>query len=232
MTRLRVAIADDHPVLLAGIRSLLGAMPDLELVGEATTGGAALQLVRAQRPDVTVLDISMPGMSGIDLARHLALDCPAVRLLALTAHEDRAFLHAMLAAGACGYLLKRSAAEELVRAIRAVAAGGVFLDPAIAGLALAGPGPPGRPDGAAAGLSLREADVLRHTAQGLSNKEIAYRLEISTKTVETYKARATEKLGLRSRADIVRFGAGQGWLQASDMEDPVPQRQPTGSAGG
>ena len=217
MTRLRVALADDHPIVLAGVKALLEATPDMELVGEAVTGVAALALVLETRPDVAVLDISMPGMSGIELARRLTAECPDVRLLALTAHEDRAYLHQMLAAGARGYLLKRSAADELARAVRAVATGGTYLDPAIAGLALAD-APSTMPGERGPGLSPREEDVLRHTARGLSNKEIAWRLELSTKTVETYKARATEKLGLRTRSDIVRFGAGQGWLQ--DLGSP------------
>lgn len=213
MTRLRVALADDHPVVLAGVKSLLQATPDMDVVGEATAGLAALDMIRTTSPDVAVIDIAMPDLTGIELARRLARDCPVVRLLALTVHEDQAYLQQMLAAGARGYLLKRSAAEELVRAVRAVAAGGLFLDPAIAGKALATPAEPGLPY-TPAGLSPREEDVLRHTAQGLSNKEIATRLEISTKTVETYKARALEKLALRTRSDIVRYGASRGWLEA------------------
>jgi len=214
MRRLRVALADDHPIVLAGIRALLGGTPDLEVVGHATDGLAALELVRATVPDVAVIDISMPGLNGIELAKRVARDCPVVRLVALTVHEDGAYLQQMLAAGARGYLLKRSAAEELARAIRAVAAGGVFLDPAVAGKALASPATTAGPDPVAV-LSPREEDVLRHTAQGLSNKEIGSRLEISTKTVETYKARAVEKLGLLSRSDIVRYAARRGWLDGA-----------------
>ena len=135
MTRLRLALADDHPVVLAGVKSLLQATPDMDVVGEAVTGLAALDMIRTTNPDVAVIDISMPDLTGIELARILARDCPAVRLLALTVHEDQAYLQQMLSAGARGYLLKRSAADELVRAVRAVAAGGLFLDPAIAGKA-------------------------------------------------------------------------------------------------
>ncbi len=211
MTPLRVALADDHPVVLAGIQSMLSQTSDLELVGQAANGLAALELIRATLPDVAVVDISMPDLTGIELARRVARDCPTVRLVALTVHEDQAYLQQMLAAGARGYLLKRSAADELARAIRAVAAGGLFLDPAIASKALAAPAhvehllP-------AAQLSPREEDVLRFTALGLSNKEVGSQLNISTKTVETYKARAAEKLALRSRSDIVRYAARRGWL--------------------
>lgn len=211
MRRLRIALADDHPIVLAGIRSLLQDTPDLEVVGHATDGLAALRLMIETNPDVAVIDISMPELNGIELAKCVARDCPAVRLVALTVHEDQAYLQQMLAAGARGYLLKRSAANELVRAVRAVATGGLFLDPAIAGKALDGLITQGVPEPGTA-LSPREEDVLRHTAQGLSNKEIGSRLEISTKTVETYKTRAVEKLALRSRSEIVRYAARRGWL--------------------
>jgi DNA-binding NarL/FixJ family response regulator len=215
MSHIRVALADDHPVVLAGVRALLQAATDITLVGEATTGSAALHMIRDLAPDVAVIDISLPELNGLDLARRLAEACPAVKLLALTVHEDRAYVQPLLQAGARGYLLKRSAAEDLVRAIRAVAAGGVYLDPAVADKALPDPA---RANGSTAAqdgeeLSQREGEVLRLTAQGFSNKEIAARLDVSVKTVETYKARASEKLGLRTRADIVRYGAARGWLE-------------------
>ena len=213
MTTTRVVLADDHPVVLAGIKALLQAAPDIELVGEATTGAAALQLTIRTAPDVGVIDISMPGLNGIDLARRVAEECPDVKLLVLTVHEDRAYVQQLLQAGVRGYLLKRSAAEDLLRAIRAIAEGGVYLDPAVADKATVDPvrksssAAPRRAE-----LSQREADVLRLTALGFSNKEIAARIDVSVKTVETYKARAADKLGLRTRADIVRYGAAQGWL--------------------
>lgn len=221
MNPIRVALADDHPVVLAGIKALLKADPALTLVGEATTGSAALSTICAQSPDVAVIDISMPDLNGLDLAKRLAEECPDVKLLALTVHEDRAYVQPLLQAGVRGYLLKRSAAEDLVRAIRAVAEGGVYLDPAVADKAIAdltrrGSTSRGMPEGEE--LSPREGEVLRLTAQGFSNKEIAARLEVSVKTVETYKARAAEKRGLRTRADIVRFGASQGWLD--DLDGP------------
>lgn len=216
MTQIRVALADDHPIVLAGVRALLQEAPEIDLVGEATTGEEALQLVHDRLPDVAVIDISMPGLSGIDLARRLSISYPQVKLIALTVHENRAYVQPLLQAGARGYVLKRSAAEDLVRAIRAVAAGGIYLDPAVADRALSDVTRGGRVDPDQAGdpetLSQREGEVLRLTAQGYSNKEIASRLSVSIKTVETYKARASEKLGLRTRADIVRYGASQGWL--------------------
>ena len=214
MTQTRVALADDHPVVLAGIKALLQSAPEMELVGEATPGASALRLIKEASPDVGVIDISMPDLNGIDLARRVAETCPEVKLLALTVHEDRAYVQQLLQAGVRGYLLKRSAADDLVRAIRAVMAGGIYLDPAVADKALPGGSgrPTGLPNSGLVELSGREADVLRLTAQGLSNKEIGGRLEVSVKTVETYKARGAEKLGLRTRADIVRYGASRGWL--------------------
>jgi DNA-binding NarL/FixJ family response regulator len=212
MTVIRVALVDDHPVVLAGITALLRAAPEITLVGEATSGEAGLRLIAETVPDVAVIDVSLPDLNGLDLARRLAERCPAVRVLALTVHEDRAYVQPLLQAGARGYLLKRSAAEDLLRAIRAIAAGGIYLDPAVADKALpgAGAGGAGSPDGEI--LSQREQDVLRLTAQGFTNKEIARHLDVSVKTVETYKARGAEKLGLRTRAEIVRYGALHGWL--------------------
>lgn len=214
MSTIRVVLADDHPVVLAGVKALLQAAPEIALVGEATTGDAALSMIAEQLPDVAVIDISLPEMNGLELARRAADLCPAVKLLALTVHEDRAYIQPLLQAGARGYLLKRSAADELIRAIRAIAAGGIYLDPAIADKALASPEASGAETGSGNEdeLSQREGEVLRLTAQGFSNKEIAGRLEVSVKTVETYKARASEKLGLRTRAEIVRYGVAHGWL--------------------
>lgn len=216
MNEIRVTLADDHSVVLAGIKTLLQEAPEITLVGEAATGSAALQMIRDHLPDVAVIDISMPGLNGIELATQVAKSCPQVKLLALTVHEDRAYVQPLLKAGARGYLLKRSAAEDLVRAIRAIASGGMYLDPAIADRAISDTARGSRSDsdrsGSTESLSQREDEVLRLTAQGYSNKEIAVRLDVSNKTVETYKARAAEKLGLRTRADIVRYGASHGWL--------------------
>ncbi len=215
MNQIRVALVDDHPVVLAGIKALLQAAPEISLVGEATTAAQALRIICETEPDVAVIDISLPDLNGTELARRLANTCPNVRLLALTVHEDRAYVQPLLQAGARGYLLKRSAAEDLVRAIRAVAAGGVYLDPAVADKALSDIARRGEAGSGNEGgdLSQRETEVLQLTAQGFSNKEIAARLDVSVKTVETYKSRAAEKLGLRTRADIVRYGVAHGWLE-------------------
>ncbi|WP_083218938.1 response regulator transcription factor [Bradyrhizobium icense] len=213
MVSIRVVLADDHPVVLAGMKALLDGMEDITVVGEATTGPGVLKILRETGPDIAVLDISLPEINGLKLAEMIAVDFTEVKILALTVHEDRAYVRPMLKAGAKGYLLKRSAADELVRAIRAIAGGGVYLDPAIAETVI-----PSAPADHAPGssqlveLSQRETEVLQMISRGLSNKEIAGRLDISVKTVETHKARALEKTGLRTRADIVRYGVAHRWL--------------------
>jgi DNA-binding NarL/FixJ family response regulator len=210
----RILMVDDHPIVLAGLKALVGADPDFAIVGEARDGRTALRLARQLVPDVVVMDISLPEMNGIELAAALRAERPECRILVLTVHEERAYLRQLVELGVGGYLLKRSAADELSRAIHAVAAGGMYLDPAIAGKVV---GRLARGSGHQAGqqaeLSERETDVLRLVAGGHSNKAIASRLNISVKTVETYKARAMEKLGFRSRVDVVRYAADQGWLR-------------------
>jgi len=211
MTTIRVGLADDHPVVLAGVKALIQAAPEMELCGEAADGAAALAMIEGNSPDVAVLDLSLPGMSGLEVATRARAAHPQVKILVLTVHEDRAYLQKLLDVGVRGYLLKRSAAEELVRAIRAVFAGGLYIDPAIASKLLGDSGG-GRAAARTDDLSGREEDVLKQASQGFSNKEIAAHLDLSIKTVETYKARAAEKLNLRSRADIVRYGVERGWL--------------------
>ena len=181
------------------------------LVGQATNGTTALELLADTRPDVAVFDISMPDIGGNQLTRSALESRPSLRVLILTVHEDRAYVRQMLAAGAAGYLLKRSAADNLPRAIRGVASGGLYVDPAIANQVFIPVS--SAPGDSSADLSDREEAVLRMTARGYSNKEIAARFTLSVKTVETYRARATEKLGLRTRAEIVRHAAARGWLR-------------------
>ena len=213
MAKLRVFLADDHAVVREGLKALVNAQPAMAVVGEAADGLTACAQVALLAPDVVVMDVSMPGLSGSQATARLRLECPAVRVLALTVHEDKGYLRQLLAAGAAGYVLKRAAPEELIQAIRAVAAGGVYLDPGMAGKVLGGFVRQAAAAGVGAELSEREAEVARQTAAGHSNKEVAARLDLSVKTVETYRARAMEKLGLRGRADLVRYAVQQGWLQ-------------------
>jgi DNA-binding NarL/FixJ family response regulator len=212
MSSIRVMLADDHPVVLAGMKALLDGIGDITVVGEAMTGPDALRVFREADPDIAVLDISLPEINGLKLAEIAATDFPKIKVLALTVHEDRAYVQPMMRTGARGYLLKRSAADELVRAIRAIASGGLYLDPAVAEMVV--PPPPDQATGRAqlGELSQRETEVLQMISRGLSNKEISGRLDISMKTVETHKARAIEKLGLRTRAEIVRYGVAHRWL--------------------
>ncbi len=214
--KIRVVLADDHPIVLAGLRNLIEAESGLDLVGEATNGRAALTTIRDKKPDVAVVDISMPEINGIELAKRLADECPDVRVLVLTLYEERSFVMRALSAGVKGYVLKRSAAENLVHAIRAVTQGELYIDPSLTDeIRHSLPkGEDTRPqDGDARDLTEREASVIKFLARGLTIKEIAARLELSAKTVDTYKARASEKLHLKSRADIVRFASAQGWLE-------------------
>lgn len=206
MNKLRIFLADDHPIVRQGIRSLIETQGDMTVVGEAADGQAALDAIVQRRPDIALLDISLPGMSGIELAQRLKEELPQVKTLALTLHEGSTFLRQFMQAGGSGYVLKRSLTDELLRAIRTVAAGGIFVDPALVMQ------PRKKSSGGTTELSEREEEVLRLIAEGHTNQEIALRFDLSAKTVETYKTRSLTKLGLKTRADIVRHAIREGWL--------------------
>lgn len=212
---IRVVLADDHPIVREGLRQLVNAQPDMRVVGEAGDGAAACKAARELQPDVLVMDLSMPVLDGAQATEQVRRDCPDVRVLALTVHEERVYLTQLLRAGASGFVLKRAAASELVRAVRVVAAREIYIDPSIAGRLVDGYLESAPVDGEQPrqALSDRERDVLVRVATGFSNKEIAAELGLSIKTVESYKARASEKLGLKTRVDIVRYAAKQGWLE-------------------
>ncbi len=215
MTKLRVFLADDHPMIRAGLRSLINSDPEMTVVGEATNGIDAVRQVSEVNPDVLVLDISMPKLTGTEVAAQLKQSCPHVKILALSVHEDRTYIREMLTAGASGYVLKRAASEELQRALWVVASGGFYVDPSVSGelvKTLVYP-EPGQPSSST--LSEREEKVLHLVADGYSTKEIAAFLHISVKTVETYRARGMEKLQLSSRVDIVSHAKTAGWFQKS-----------------
>ena len=214
--KIRVALADDHPIVLAGLSNLIEAETDLDLIGHATSGNSALKMIRDKLPDIAIVDISMPDLSGIALAQRLVEECPSVRILILTVYEERSFVMQALAAGVRGYVLKRSAAENLIHAIRAVKLGELYIDPSLTNElreSVATKADKPAQAGEASRLTEREANVLKYSARGLMTKEIAARLDLSAKTVETYKSRATEKLHLKTRAEIVRFASAQGWLE-------------------
>ena len=218
--KIRIVLVDDHAVLRAGLTALLNAEADMEVVGEAGDGAASLGVVADQRPDVILLDLNMPQMSGLEALTQLRQVAPQSRILVLTMHDDQTYLRQVLAQGGAGYVLKQAADSELLTAIRTVYHGGAFLHPAHA-QALLSPdttttGPQATTNGDLALLSEREVEVLKLIALGHSNKEIAEMLYLSVKTVETYKARIMEKLDLNSRASLVRFALNQGLLTADE----------------
>jgi DNA-binding NarL/FixJ family response regulator len=213
MVTLRVLLADDHAVVREGLKALINAEDGLEVVGEAADGLEAVAMADALDPDIAVVDVSMPGLTGDKVASRLREHHPNRKVIALTVHEDRGYLRQLLAAGAAGYVLKRAASSELIQAIRAVAGGGTYVDPALAGSIVdTFVRPVGASAAAQADLSEREAEVVRLIARGYSNKEIAARLGLSVKTIETYKTRSMEKLRTRSRVELVQYAARRGWL--------------------
>jgi DNA-binding NarL/FixJ family response regulator len=208
-------VADDHAVLRDGLKALVNSQPDMEVVGEAHNGRMASEKTLELRPDVTIMDVSMPELNGIQATQIVKRECPETKVLALTAYKDKGYLDQLLKVGASGYVLKLSAAEELIQAIRAVAAGEVYLDREISNRITASYV---RSQSHCASvrqkdLTNREEEVLRLIAQGYSNKEIGSQLNISVKTVESHKANLMEKLELTSRTEIVRYAVRQGWLQ-------------------
>jgi DNA-binding NarL/FixJ family response regulator len=211
---LRILLADDHAIVRQGLRLLIDGQPDMTVIGEAADGDAAVAQAQALQPDVVLMDISMPGTSGLAATRTLKQRQPGLVVLVLTRHEEDTYLQQLLRAGASGYVLKQSPPPQLLQAIRAVASGGIYLDPAITARVADGlldAGQHGRRAPAAA-ISDRESEVLRLVAVGHSNKEIADRLTISVKTVEVHKANAMRKLGLSGRVDLIRYSVLQGWL--------------------
>jgi two-component system response regulator NreC len=215
MDKLRVFLADDHAVLREGLRMLVNAQADMEVVGEAADGRAAVERVKELLPDVAVLDVSMPELNGLQATARIKQCCPAAKILTLTRHTDDGYLQLLLKAGVSGYVLKQSTSSVLLTAIRAVARGQTFLDPAVTSKVVGSYVAKAAGKGAGAQIepSEREREVLRMIAQGYSNKEIAAQLDLSVKTVEVHKANVMRKLGMRSRIDIVRYAILQGWLQ-------------------
>lgn len=215
--KIRIVLVDDHAVLRAGLTALLNAEADMAVVGEAGDGAASLHVVADRQPDVVLLDINMPTMSGLEALSALRKVAPQSRVLILTMHDDQTYLRQALAQGAAGYVLKQAADSELLTAIRTVYHGGAFLHPSHA-QALLSPSAPATGQSSASDdlsiLSERELEVLKLIALGHANKEIAEMLYLSVKTVETYKTRIMEKLGLTSRAALVRFALKQGLLTA------------------
>jgi DNA-binding NarL/FixJ family response regulator len=218
----RVLVADPHFCVREGLKAILGAQPGMSVVGEAADGPTALALASELNPDLVVLETALPELDGAQVTARLREACPEQRVLVLTACEHAGAARLALGVGARGYALKRAPAEQLVRAVRAVAAGETYVDPELA-TSLVGAFLRAGEEQPAAALSDREVQVVRLIAQGYSNKEIAARLRVSVKTIETYKARSMDKLQLRSRVDIVRYAVQCGWLtgDTSELSDPA-----------
>lgn len=210
--KLRVFLAEDQTILRHSLKALIANEGDMEVVGEAGDGAEAVRQVKTLQPDLVVMDVSMPQMDGVQATLAIRQALPRVKVLALTVHETKSHIRRVLQAGASGYVVKRSAAEELIQALRAVAKEGVYLDPIVAAKLVGPAKAPAAPEPNGEALSDREAEVLRLIALGHANKEIATQLELSVKTVETFKTRSMAKLGLRSRVDIVRYAMNRGWL--------------------
>ncbi|MDO9176388.1 MAG: response regulator transcription factor [Actinomycetota bacterium] len=214
---LRVALCDDHGVVRSGLRRILDAEVDLEVVGDAGSVDEAITLARREQPDVFIMDLGLPDGSGITATAEVRRVSPNTRVLVLTVHDDVAYLRRAFEAGADGYMVKEAADVELVRAVRQVASGRQYVHPTLGAALLAADAPHARPHGPGGDLSEREVEVLRGIALGMTNSEIAAQLFVSVRTVETHRAHIQQKLNIRSRADFVRFARDTGLL---DEESP------------
>ncbi len=213
--KLKILIAEDHKTVREGVKLLVNAQPDMEVIGEADNGEDAIADAKRLDPDVIIMDISMPHVNGLQAAKRIRASCPRIKILTLTRHTDDGYLQQLIAAGANGYVLKQSAPSELIKAIRTVADGNAYMDPALTNRVMGGY--------ATRSASLRgenkqqltdrESEVLRLIALGYSNKEIGVNLDLSVKTIEAHKANAMRKLGISSRIDIVRYAILQEWMQ-------------------
>jgi two-component system response regulator NreC len=208
--KIRILLADDHAVVRQGFKLILGAQPDMEIVGEAGNGREAVELAEKLRPDVAVMDVAMPELNGIEATRRLAASTPHARVIALSMHKDSVYVREILRAGARGYLLKDSGAGDLVSAIRAVASGESYLSPAVSNAVLDDyrkhvTNPIDL-------LSSREREVLQMLAEGKTNKEIAVVLNLSVYTVDAHRGRIMEKLNVHSINELVRFAVRNGLI--------------------
>ena len=210
----KVLIADDHAIVRAGLRALIHAETAMELVGEASGGYEAIELVEKNQPDVLVLDLSMPDLDGISVTRNLKAKFPGLRILILTLHEDEALLKEAIKAGAAGYILKRAAETELISAIRTILRGDLYVDPSMVRTLLGEPrrAAPKSP-GLTEALTPREIEILKLIVEGYTNRQIGEQLNISFRTVEGHRANISDKLGLHSRVELVRYARDHGMIE-------------------
>ena len=209
---MRLLLVDDHETVRDGLRLLFQTQSDIDVVRHVADGETAIELARTEAPDVVVLDLSMPGMSGLAVATSIRVQAPQVAIVVLTRHTEPAFVEQLLAAGARGYVLKQSPFDELLAAVRAAARGESYVDRSLVS-PLSGRTPQGAWPPAPSLVSDREMQVLRLSAIGQSNKEVAAALAIAVKTVEVHKSSAMRKLQLHDRAEMLRFAALKGWLR-------------------
>lgn len=205
---IRVLLADDHTLVRAGLRALLDALPEVNVVAEAADGDAALAQARTARPDVVLMDIAMPGLGGLDATPRLRREVPESRVIILSMHATGDYVEQAIRAGASGYMLKDAATDELALAVTTVAKGGTWISPAVSSLVIERYLDGGR--AAADPLTPRQKEILTLIAEGLGTKEIAFRLQLSSKTVETHRAQLMERLGLRDIASLVRYAIRNG----------------------
>jgi two-component system response regulator NreC len=215
MQKLRIMLAEDHLTVREGIKLLINSQPDMEVIGEVGDGGAAIREAQKIVPDIVVMDVSVPNVNGLKATKRLKLSAPNIKVLTLTRHTDDAYLQQLIESGASGYVLKQSAPTELIRAIRTIASGKNYLDPALTEKMFGGfkSRMHSLRGVSKAALTDREAEVLRYIALGYSNKEIAEMMQVSAKTIEAHKANAMRKMDMHSRIDIVRFAILQGWME-------------------
>ena len=209
---IRILLADDHKIVRDGLTSMLQAQPDMDVVAQADNGRSAVQMTDELRPDVVVMDVGMPDLNGIEATRQVTEAAPGVHVIALSMHSDRRFVEGMLSAGAAGYILKDSAFEELATAIRTVVDGQTYLCPMVTGIVVANyvrrrPGPE---SSAHTALTPREREVLQLLAEGKATKQVASRLDVSVKTVETHRSRLMAKLGIHSIAELTKYAIREG----------------------
>ena len=215
---IRILIADDHGVIRAGLSALLTDIPDITVVGEAGDGGEAIAKAMQLKPDIVLMDLSMPNIGGIEATRELVLKEPGTRILILTVHEDESLLKEVIRAGAAGYVIKRAAQEDLIHAIRVVARGDLYIHPTMTRTLLSEPPPAAFPKMyEVETLTAREIEVLRLLAKGYTNRQIAEQLSLSPRTVEGHRANLSGKLGLHSRVELVEYAEKHGLLKSKEL---------------